>query len=375
MSPMTTSASSLAVRSQQADGSRAVDTPPLRPRAACNHTSRLVQTELEWRVPPPPLAIDDGHRLRIRLARWTTRTGPLEISSDAADDWHALTLILRRTRQELHIAGEPAWRGGDGQNEMLLTGPRQCRWRGIMADDCDNLRVFFPQALLAECVAAVHGRRPTGSIHLVKASSIEDASLRQLAMIFKTIDTYQGIAGPCFADALALAFGIRLIELYHGMRGGVRDRPRAKLAPDQLSLVFDYIEAQIGQPIYLSDLSALLGLSRIRFAAEFKSTTGLSPYAYILRRRIARAQQMLGRMECSIVGIALDLGFSSQAHFAEAFRRIVGVTPGAWRKAPGCVLAHEPRAHTIGPSNLCNPAVDRLGHGGSARAVQIGKSR
>src|SRR3569833_266197 len=93
VSPMTTRASSLAVRSQQADGSRAVEPPPLRPRAACNNTSRLVQTELEWRVPPPPLAIDDSHRLRIRLARWTTRTGPLEICPDAADDWHALTLF------------------------------------------------------------------------------------------------------------------------------------------------------------------------------------------------------------------------------------------------------------------------------------------
>ena len=378
---MTSSAGPLATRLRQADGD-AVDIPPHRPRAACHHAapSGIVQTELKWRVPPPPLDAGDGHGFRIRLARWTTQAGPLEISSDAADDWHALTLILRRTRQELHIAGKPAWSSdGDGRNDMLLTGPRQCRWRGIMADDCDNLRVFFPQALLAECVTVVHGRRPTSSIHLVKASPIEDASLRQLAMIFKTMDSYEGIAGPCFADALALAFGLRLIELYDGKPGIARDRLRTKLAPRQLSLVLDYIEARLGEPIYLSDLSALAGLSRIRFAAEFKDTTGLSPYAYILRRRIARAQEMLGRVDCSIVGIALDLGFSSQAHFTEAFRRIVGVTPGAWRKAAGGVLAGESRAHTTGRSRLFNPAVDCTGQGGPARsharAVQIGKSR
>src|ERR1700759_4117857 len=115
---------------------------------------------------------------------------------------------------------------------------------------------------------------------------------------------------------------MRLIELHSGRRAGVRALPRAKLAPRQLHRVLDHIEAQLGQSIYLSDLSELIGLSRIRFAAEFKGTTGLSPYAYILRRRIARAQEMLQQKDCSIVGIALDLGFSSQAHFTEAFRRI-----------------------------------------------------
>jgi AraC family transcriptional regulator len=329
MSPVTENTSSLAIASQ--------DTPP----------SGLVQTELEWRVPPPPVEVGDGRHLRIRLARWTTQIGPFEISSDAEDDWHALTLILRRTRQELHIAGKPAWSGGDGLDDMLMTGPRQGRWQGIIAGDCDNLRVFFPQSLLAECVTAVHGRRPGDSIRLFKASQIENASLRQLGMIFKTIDAYEGMAGPCFADALGLAFGIRLIELHYGTRAGVPDRPRAKLPPHQLSLVLDTIEAELGQSIYLSDLSELVSLSRIRFAAAFKGATGLTPYAYILRRRIARAQEMLGRRDCSIVGIALDLGFSSQAHFTEAFRRIVGTTPGSWRKARGHVFADESRARSV----------------------------
>lgn len=317
--------------------------------AACHETAspRLVQSELEWRVPPPPIEVGHGRHLRIRLARWTTQIGPFEISSDAVDDWHALTLVLRRTRQELHIAGKPAWSGGDGLDDMILTGPRQCRWRGIIAGDCDNLRVFFPQSLLAECIAAVHGRQPAGSIGLFEACPIEHASLRQLATVFRTIDTYEGIAGPCFADALALAFGVHLIELHDGRRAGIRDCPRTKLAPHQLNLVLDYIEAQLGQSIYLSDLSDLAGLSRIRFAAEFKATTGASPYAYILRRRIARAQEMLEGMDCSLVGIALDLGFSSQAHFTEAFRRIVGTTPGSWRKARGCVSADGAQARTV----------------------------
>jgi AraC family transcriptional regulator len=348
MSPMTEGASLLAKPPAQVDGIPEAQTPALRP-PACHVTtlSSLVQTEREWRVPPPPVEVGDGRHLRIRLARWTTQIGPFEIGSDAEDDWHALTLILRRTRQELHIGGKPAWRGGDGLDDMLLTGPRQGRWQGIIAGDCDNLRVFFPQSLLAECVMAVHGRPPSGSIHLCEARQIENASLRQLATIFKTIDAYEGMAGPCFADALGLAFGVRLIELHYGKRADISDRPRAKLAPHQLCLVLDAIEAQLGRSIYLSDLSELVGLSRIRFATGFKGTTGLSPYAYILRRRITRAQEMLQQDNCSIVGIALDLGFSSQAHFTEAFRRIVGTTPGSWRKARGQVLAGEQRVHGI----------------------------
>ncbi len=96
--------------------------------------------------------------------------------------------------------------------------------------------------------------------------------------------------------------------------------------------MLDYIEAHISRPIYLSELSKIAEVSRIRLGAQFRAATGLPPHTYILRRRIARAQEMLRNPDVTIVGVALDLGFSSQAHFTEAFRKVLGVTPGHWRR-------------------------------------------
>lgn len=41
----------------------------------------------------------------------------------------------------------------------------------------------------------------------------------------------------------------------------------------------------------------------------------------------------------SLVAIAMECGFSDQAHLTKLFRRVVGVSPGAWRRTHGRALA------------------------------------
>ena len=40
----------------------------------------------------------------------------------------------------------------------------------------------------------------------------------------------------------------------------------------------------------------------------------------------------MANSDMALVDIALDVGFCSQSHFTEAFRRIVGLSPGQWRR-------------------------------------------
>jgi AraC family transcriptional regulator len=72
-------------------------------------------------------------------------------------------------------------------------------------------------------------------------------------------------------------------------------------------------------------------LSRVQFVRQFKRLTGLSPHQYVLRRRVERAAALLKSGEVCLKGLAPDVGFSSQSHLTEAFRRVYGVTPGAYR--------------------------------------------
>jgi AraC family transcriptional regulator len=98
-----------------------------------------------------------------------------------------------------------------------------------------------------------------------------------------------------------------------------------------LARVQDYIEANVGCDIALSDLAAVAELPVDSFARRFKATTGFSPYAYVIERRIRRAEDLLGTTDNEIGAIALTLGFSSQSHFTTTFRRLRGVTPRAYR--------------------------------------------
>ena len=67
------------------------------------------------------------------------------------------------------------------------------------------------------------------------------------------------------------------------------------------------------------------------FSRAFKAATGKSPYAFALGRRVLRARQLVFT-EMPLGDIALAVGFSSQSHLTEHFRRSLGVTPGRIRR-------------------------------------------
>ena len=116
-------------------------------------------------------------------------------------------------------------------------------------------------------------------------------------------------------------------------------RRRGRRAPSfakwRLRRAVEYIDAHLGEPVSLADIASAAGLSRMHFAAQFKSATGLRPHEFLLRRRIERAQEELLSDGASVVDVALSVGFQSQPHFTTIFRRIVGQPPHAWRRSNG----------------------------------------
>jgi AraC-like DNA-binding protein len=73
------------------------------------------------------------------------------------------------------------------------------------------------------------------------------------------------------------------------------------------------------------------GLKRSRFFERFKNEVGLSPHEFVLRKRCELAQTRLHTDTVSITTVALDLGFYSSQHFAACFKKVVGMTPSAFR--------------------------------------------
>jgi len=110
---------------------------------------------------------------------------------------------------------------------------------------------------------------------------------------------------------------------------------RCRLAPWQVARTTRFIDANLDKKIAIREIAATARLSPSHFSRAFRATVGLSPHAYVIRRRIERAQQMIRGADGQLSEIALECGFSDQAHLTKLFHRVVGVSPGAWRRAHG----------------------------------------
>ena len=92
------------------------------------------------------------------------------------------------------------------------------------------------------------------------------------------------------------------------------------------------IHDRLHQKISAQELAADLGLSRSYLSSLFLQDEGLNLSSYILREKIRASEYMLVMPEFSLGQIAAILGFSSQSHFGQVFRRFNGITPGAYRE-------------------------------------------
>lgn len=95
----------------------------------------------------------------------------------------------------------------------------------------------------------------------------------------------------------------------------------------------DSMEASLGQAGSLEKWAAQADMSRFHFVRSFKAAFGMSPHRYRMTRRLERARELLMRSQGPITEIALEVGFDSPSHFAAAYRRRFGETPGHARQA------------------------------------------
>ncbi len=131
-------------------------------------------------------------------------------------------------------------------------------------------------------------------------------------------EAFPGLAAPSLAEVIS-----RQGPSLAPVRGG--------LAPHNLRAVMDYIDQSLAEPVRLSDLGEITGLSPKHFARAFAQSTGHPPHRWLIDRRIAAARELLKESDQPLSQVAIDCGFADQSHFTSCFRKIVGVSPGRYR--------------------------------------------
>jgi AraC family transcriptional regulator len=139
-------------------------------------------------------------------------------------------------------------------------------------------------------------------------------------------------SGPLYTESLSLALAAYLYGRYAATASVVKTT-RAKFTRAQAQQVLGYIDAHLDSDFSLVELAGTLRLSPRQFSRLFHNTFETSPHRYLLEQRVARARQLLARGRLSVAEIAACLGFASQSHFTEVFRRAVGMSPRRYQRA------------------------------------------
>jgi AraC-like DNA-binding protein len=187
-------------------------------------------------------------------------------------------------------------------------------------------RMVYVEVEVLRAIASELAGRPR-DIPFFRAGVLDDADLaRRLHALHAALER---------ADAPGVEQETRLFALLgRVIVGHADDRPSVKPAGREHQAVKrarEYLDAYYAESITLADLAGAAGLSPYYLARAFTAELGLPPHAYLTQVRIRRAQALLKR-DCPITGIAYDVGFSDQSHLNRRFKRIVGLTPGQYRK-------------------------------------------
>ncbi len=265
----------------------------------------------------------------------------------------SLSMSLMRIEQDLHTFTDPGvpelvlvlslrsdmpfrWDVGDGwsQQAKMQSG----HFSLIPADtvveyEClgrhDVLTIAIPKTKLGTLLE----QHNIGSIAafdpLTNATLFRDETVRRTVMQMWTESARSGGTSDLLIDGLTQVLIARLLDKAGALR---RPQPILPLSPDEMMRLDAVVEARLVERLTVEDLARTFDMPRWTFADAFKATTGETPHTYVTGKRIEKACELLRVGDMPLAEIAYAVGFASQSHMTDTFRRVLGTTPGAWRR-------------------------------------------
>lgn len=169
----------------------------------------------------------------------------------------------------------------------------------------------------------------------------EDGSIASLVVAMQDEVAKGCPSEPLYGESLSVAL-LSYLESHYA-------KHRLKVIPQGLPTVKirrikEYVLDNLNRELSLGELAALVGLSPQHLCRSFKKAMGVTPYHYVVDARIHEAKEILLGRELSIAEAGLAVGFSSQSHFSDTFRRFTGMSPRQFRSAftPLCRTTEPP---------------------------------
>lgn len=261
------------------------------------------------------------------LALWRAREG---FDASYRSHPHGSLSFVRHGAPVERMDGRFAGRKGGLHPESFMLYPGDEPRRYIARADIGLCHIYFTPAQMQDTYESDTQASATGLELRNDRVLAHDAALRAIVDDYLLRARDEATPSKLEMDARSLLLAVHLLH-HHSNRARAAPCRKRALAPRRLRSVVDYLEAHLPDDVSLARLSEIAGLSPGYLCTAFKASTGLAPHQYVLLKRIERSKLLLLGQQ-PLASVALACGFSSQQHYSTCFRRIVGSTPGIWRR-------------------------------------------
>lgn len=252
------------------------------------------------------------------------RCGPLDQPFEERHDWTAVAAV---------VGGVFTYRSDRGRAVMtsgsLMLGSAgqsfQCGHEHGTGDRC--ISFHFSPDFIEEVVSGLKG---------IDRTAFTRPGLAPVERLLPLLTEAQFLArspDPLHGEQLALAMAAAAFSLD---QDAIPAPPNAGEEAGACQAV-RIIEDRLAETLTIAGLARDVGMTRRRFATCFRRAIGVTPYNYILSRRLEAAAERLRTGSGSVLEIALDAGFGDLSEFTRRFRAKYGSPPGAYRRLAGGV--------------------------------------
>ncbi len=173
--------------------------------------------------------------------------------------------------------------------------------------------------------------QPAGFPHVIPArTGIPERALDLMQNVYQELGSTSGLARLSARTYLKMLLML-LVKYYAGYLANQEGAFRRNALLERFAPLFAYVEDRYGEGIRIAEAASVCGMSESHLMYLFREATGQSFVSYLNRFRIAKAQDMLATSDASLAAISQLVGFCSQSHFGQVFRKLIGETPNEYR--------------------------------------------
>ena len=287
-----------------------------------------IRTYQDWYRDGPLSGAPQLHRTFVAQEDRVFQAGPVQLINvsppagtvvEPPVPEYALHLLLK-SAPLLRVGFNRRPRWVDVSPGSLLLSPADTCCEFVADAPAHVLTVAMPKPLVEEFTEA-SGRR----VHVRQEEAFRDPRMAELI-----VKLWQELLEDAPGQHLFADQAMRQILAALARRGSQREparRGREQLANHTVRRLRDYVENSLAEKLDVPVLAQVAGLSPAHFARAFAATVGMTPFRYVMARRLAHAREMLQRTRRSALDIALDAGFKTPSHFTARFRQEFGITP------------------------------------------------